>query len=98
DIQVKKAGEVTRTLRDLRQLAATRLLWAPAFDALQHVVVENFQMTRLGISQRIIESKGSKAATNKITNVITPAKAPEAFEQTVFTIQAQSFAKPSAAE
>jgi type IV pilus assembly protein PilM len=96
DAQVKKMTEISGTLQELQRLSKNRFLWAPALNALQYTVVPNFEIVHLQISQQIIQTKGSPAATN--ANVVVPKQAGENIEQTIFTIQAKSSAKPSAAE
>lgn len=81
------------TLSALEKLSSTRFLWAPALNSLQYAVVDNFQITRIQIGQDLIEIKGVPDAMKKGR---TPPS--EYIEQTIFTIEARSFAKPSAAE
>lgn len=97
DLNVKKSAEVAATLQALNLLNEKRFLSAPALNALQHTVVDNFQMVRLQMHRQLTETKAPTVATDgKKAFVATPPA--EINEQTTFTIQAKSFAKPSAAE
>ena len=98
DADVKKAAEAEATLRGLESLAANRLLWAPALNALQFAVVDNMQVIRLQIAQQYSQTKGTPAVTNQTTKSVTRAIPAETTELTIMTIQAKSSAKPSAAE
>ncbi len=97
DLNVKKSDELAVTLSALDLLAAKRFLAAPPLNALQYAVVENFQAVRLQINQQVTQTKTGTEATN-INNVVGGETPEEISEQTTFTIQAKSFAKPSAAE
>ncbi len=93
DAYLKGTARTENTLSALDELSATRFLWAPALNALQYIVVDNFQVTRLQIGQNLVEIAGSPDSTKK-----SGPRPAEYIQQTVFTIQAQSYAKPSAAE
>lgn len=97
DTQVKKMTEIGGTLQELSRLSENRFMWAPALNALQYAVVDNFEIVHLQISQQIIQTKETPAVTNG-NSVVTPKQPTENIEQTIFTIQAKSSAKPSAAE
>lgn len=97
DANEKKSAAIENTLNDLHQLSQTRLLFAPALNALQTTVVDNFQVLRLQISQQISGNKAVPAVKDN-GEVVVPAKPSTLMEQTVFTIQAKSSEKPSAAD
>lgn len=97
DADVKKAAEIDTTLRSLENLSTNRFLWAPALNALQFAVVDNFQVIRIQMAQQYLVTKGTPARTNENERV-TRAIPAETTEQTTLTIQAKSVAKPSAAE
>ncbi len=97
ELNIKKADSIRATLHELNQLSQTRFLWASALNALQETVVNNFEIVRLQINQDISQTTGTPAV-KKLDKIIVPAQPPETIEHTVFTIQAKSSAKPSAAE
>jgi type IV pilus assembly protein PilM len=97
DSNEKKLGEINRTLNVLDQLSTNRFLWAAALNALQHTVVDNFQMVRLQINQQISQIRAIPSVTN-VNKVVIVGRQAETLEQTIFRIQAKSFVKPSAAE
>lgn len=97
DANARKAVEIDQTLAALDQLSTNRFLWAGALNALQHTVVDNFQMVRLQINQQISETRAIPAVTN-VNKIVIRGRPAETVEQTTFKIQAKSFAKPSAAE
>ncbi len=97
DSNVTKASQIENTLSGLNNLASTRFLQAPALNALQYTVVDNFQMTRLQIYHQFLENRSMSPVTNN-NNVVISGRPAESIDQTVFTIQARSSAKPSAAE
>lgn len=93
----KNVADINQTLDGLNQLSTNRFLWAAALNAIQYVVVDNFQVVRLQISQQISQTKAIPAVTN-VNKIVIPGRAEESLELTTFRIQAKSFAKPSAAE
>lgn len=97
DAEEKKLRVINETLETLDRLSTNRFLWASALDALQHTVVDNFEMVRLQINQQVTQIKAVPAVTNSNKTVIK-AKPFETLEETTFRIHAKSFAKPSAAE
>jgi hypothetical protein len=97
DLNAKKSAELGATLSAMDLLAAKRFLSAPALNALQYAVVDNFQAVRFQMNQQVTQTKAATTATN-INKVFIASAPPEIFEQTTFIIQAKSFAKPSAAE
>lgn len=97
DADEKKLAEINNTLDSLAKLSTNRFLWASALNALQHTVVDNFQMVRLQINQEVSQTKAIPAVTN-VHKVVIPGRAAETLRQTTFKIQAKSFSKPSAAE
>lgn len=97
DLAAKKSAEIGATLSALELLAAKRFLAAPALNALQFTVVDNFQVVRLVMNQELTVTKAATTATN-INKVFVAGSPAEFFEQTTFIIQAKSFTKPSAAE
>jgi len=97
DVNEKNLAQLNETLGALDKLSTNRFLWAPALDAFQHTVVDNFQMVRLQINQQVVQTKAVPAVTN-VNKIITAGRPAQTLEQTTFRIQAKSFAKPSAAE
>jgi hypothetical protein len=84
-------------LKQLNRIPETRFLMAPALNALQYTVVDNFQVVRLQINQQLAQARENSSATN-LAKALVSKQDPEKFIQTVLTIQAKSTAKPSAAE
>ncbi|MEO6035397.1 MAG: pilus assembly protein PilM [Verrucomicrobiota bacterium] len=97
ETDVKKSGTVQITLRSLENLSTNRFLMAPALNALQFAVVDNFEVVHLLVAKEYLETKAIAAVTNQ-NNRVTRAVPAETIEQTILTIQAKSIAKPSAAE
>lgn len=97
DADEKQLAHVEQTLAELDAISTNRFLWGDALNALQHTVVDNFQMVRLQITQEISQTRAIPAVTNVNKQVIAGRPA-ETTEQTTFRIQARSFSKPSAAE
>ena len=97
DEEVKKMAEIDRALKELNHLSGTRFLFAPALNALQLTVVDNFQILRLQINQQTIGNKAVPAVVDQ-GEIVAAAKPSTLVEQTIFTILAKSHQKPSAAE
>lgn len=97
DLKVAEATQIENIIGALNQYTANRFLQAPALNALQYTVVDNFQIVRLQIYHQFLESMSIPAFTNS-NKVAIPGRPAESLDQTVFTIQAKSVSKPSAAE
>jgi type IV pilus assembly protein PilM len=97
DAKATAAAGIDRTLRGLDELSSNRFLWADALNAFQYTVVDNFQMIRLQIDQEISQIKAVPSVTN-VNKVVVKGRPAQTLQQTIFKIQAKSFAKPSAAE
>lgn len=49
--QIKKAGEIEKSIHSLNRMATNRVQWSACLNALQTCTVENIQVTRLHVEQ-----------------------------------------------
>lgn len=89
DEQRKSTMELERKLSALDQFTTNRMLWATAFDALQHTTLDNIQFVRLKTEQLFTITEGTKPKTNEL--VVTQGKPATATERIVLTIDGRDY-------
>jgi hypothetical protein len=93
---LQQTADIERKLSALHQLAANRFLWAPPLNALQNVMMENVQVTRLRSSQSYLLTAEIKP-TEKDGKAI-PGKSPTSTEKIGLTIEGKDFSNPAGSQ
>ena len=86
---VNRIAEARKRLDLLQKLATNRFLWAPQFNALQYVMVDDVQVERLKTEQTFKISEGTKAVTN--AGGVKPGKPATSTEKVLLLIEAKDF-------
>ena len=93
---LQQTAEIERKLSALNRLATNRFLWGTPLNALQNVVVDNVQMTRLKASQAYVLTEEIKPAEQDGRKA--PGKPATSTEKITLTIEGKDFSNPAGSQ
>lgn len=84
----KRIVEMKDRLGALDKLAASRVLWAPALDALQQALVDNIQLSQIKVEQSYLVKEGELSKDRKV-----PSKPASSTEKIVLKLVARDYGR-----